>query len=196
LDRVLATNASAMTPIVAGLTRDILSAQTPPSSVVFSPAWLDYESNYGVGLELQERNTTGRAMCAMGFHWSTVLEDALPRTIVSAVVVLQGPDGASHTFRWDDGVVADAGGGDRHAMLVTKRELQQRARTITVVAAGQNWTVTLFATPALEKHYITARPRNTALAVVAASIACVLLFGYDARRNNCAAHLARADDAA
>ncbi len=167
-----------MTPIVAGLTRDIVSAQTPV-----------------VGLELQERNTTGRAMCAMGFHWSTVLEDALPRTIVSALVVLQGPDGASHTFRWDDGVVADAGGGDRHATLVTKRELRQRARTITVVAAGQNWTVTLFATPALEKHYITARPRNTALAVVAASIACVLLFGCDARRN-CAARLARADDVA
>jgi hypothetical protein len=91
LARVMAQNASAMTPIIPGLTKDVTAMQSPPSSVVFAPAWTHPESNYGVPLTLDANATAlnasatadggPRAMCANGFHWTTARASHHARTV-------------------------------------------------------------------------------------------------------------------
>jgi hypothetical protein len=105
-----------------------------------------------------------------------VLSDTIPRSITSALVVLHGPDGGAYTYRWDGTEAAGAGAGDRSEALLP-RSLARRPLSFAANATGDAWRVTLFATPALAAQYVTDRPRNTALAVIAASLACVFLFG-------------------
>ena len=168
------TNATVISPIVLGLTRDPPSPNPMPSSIVFAPSWVYGRSSYGTPAG---GNRTGRSICATGYHWQTLLLNSLPRSTVSAaVLVLTGPDGTAHTFEWRDLTLSDAGVGDRHADIVP-RALQSRVRAFAAVAAGQNWTVALYPTDALVAQFVTVRPRNNALAVIAASVACVVLFG-------------------
>jgi hypothetical protein len=184
LARVMAMNASAMTPIIPGLTKDVTAQQSPPSSVVFAPAWTHPESSYGVQLPSGANGTAAsassaagpRAICANGFHWTTVLSDTIPRSITSALVVLHGPDDSAYTFMWDGTAAADAGEGDRAEQLLP-RSFARRPLSFGANATGGAWRVTLYATPALAAQYVTSRPRDTALAVIAASLGCVLLFG-------------------
>jgi hypothetical protein len=91
-------------------------------------------------------------------------------------VVLHGPDGDAYTFLWDGTHAADAGEGDRAEQLLP-RSFARRPLSFGANATGGAWRVTLYATPALAAQYVTSRPRDTALAVIAASLGCVLLFG-------------------
>ena len=102
--------------------------------------------------------------------------------------MLRGPDGVARTFVWDGAAASDGGDGDRSAQLLP-RHRQRRSRGFTSRATGSEWRVTLYPTPALERQFISAAPRNTALAVIAASLACVLLFGCAPRvPRSCEAH--------
>jgi hypothetical protein len=197
LDRVLTRSVTAVTPILPGLTLDLAaSGSTPPSSVVFAPAWVHTaDAGYGVTTGLNNGTNTsnssagaGRAICATGFHWTTVLEDTMPRSIASAVVVLHSPPaggggavaGPVHTFIWDNGVLADGGDGDgvtAGGVGLVPGRLRSRVRSFDVPLANDTWRVELYPTRELEAQYVTERPRNTALAVIAASLACVILFG-------------------
>ena len=185
---MLETNAPAMTSILPGLTRDFSLGRAPPSSVVYAPAWTHRGANtsYATVRVLQPNGTdvSGRsdaarsAMCAMGFNWDAALHDTLPRAMPSAVVVLRAPDGTQHTFAWRDGAVADGGGGDRHAVLLAhSRHVLRHSRAFNLTAAGQLWSVRLLPTGELYDQFVTSRPRNSAIGIVAASIACVVLFG-------------------
>ena len=184
LARVMAFNASFMTPIVPGLTQDVTAQLSPPSSVVFSPSWTHPDSSYsqqqgsGTGTVL---NNTGRAMCANGWHWDVMLSQAGPRSIASALLVLQDPAGTAVSFTWNGVSATFVGAGDLASALLP-RDLQQHSQTFTVNATGDVWHVTLYPTPALFSQFVSNKPRNTALAVIAASLACVILFGCAAPR--------------
>jgi hypothetical protein len=195
LDRVLTQNTTAVTHILPGLTLDLAKGgSTPPSSVVWAPAWIHTDGgSYGLGANATNTSTVvGRALCATGFHWTTVLADTMPRSIASAVVVLRSPsaagdDGAgpTHTFIWQNGALLDGGDGDGVGAgtvegLVPTR-LRTRGHAFDVPLANDTWRVELYPTRDLEAQYVTARPRNTALAVIAASLACVILFGCASR---------------
>jgi hypothetical protein len=110
------------------------------------------------------------------YRCAQFLSDTIPRSITSALVVLQSPDGGAYTFLWDGTDASDAGDGDCAAALLP-RSLLRRPLSFAANATGDAWRVTLYATPALMGQYVTTRPRDTALAVIAASLACVLLFG-------------------
>ncbi len=199
LDRVLTQNVTAVTHILPGLTLDLAKGgSTPPSSVVWAPAWIYMDGgSYGVnvnGTNTSSNSTSaGRAICATGFHWTAVFANTMPRSIACAVVVLRSPapdadSGAgepAHTFIWENGVLLDGGSGDGVASgavdgLVPSR-LRGRVRAFDVSLANDTWRVELYPTRDLEAQYVTARPRNTALAVIAASLACVILFGCASR---------------
>ena len=164
LMRALNTGQPVLTPVLLGLIRDVTMNQHPPSSLVYFPITLTAPTN-----------GTGRAFCANGFHWATLLSQTVPQSIVSALIVLRGPDNASRTFIWDGSEATDGGAGDLSGLLLPKR-LQRHGRSFVGHATGSDWRVTLYPTPALEHQFISDAPRNTALAVISASLACVLLF--------------------
>ena len=159
-----------MTGIVPGLTRDPPSSLPEPSSVIFAPAWV-YPMNSNGSAPL------GRSVCAMGYHWKVVLADSLPESLLSSVVVVLRGDAAAYTFRWGDGALKYIGPGDRASALVPSARLRRHARSFSANASGMVFGVTLYPTAELEQQYVTMKPRNNALVVIAASLACVLLFG-------------------
>jgi len=89
--------------------------------------------------------------------------------------VLLSPDGLPYSFTWDGTAAAYSGPGDRHAELLP-RWLQKEARSFTASATGDTWSITLYPTPALVGQFVSSSPRNTAMAVISASLACVFLF--------------------
>ena len=179
LERVLVTNQTVMTPLLPGLLKDVTANQTPPSSIVYAPAWVYADSSYGTS-QTTAGNGMGRAICGNGFHWTAVLSQSVPQSISSALVVLQDPGNVTRTFVWNGYAATDGGAGDRSAQMLPRR-LQRRSHTFTSRATGIEWRVTLYPTTALERQFVSTAPRNTALAVIAASLACVLLFGCVAR---------------
>ena len=52
------------------------------------------------------------------------------------------------------------------------------ARRLNVTVAGSQWAITLYPTAALEKQYVTGKPRNIALGIAATVLATALLFAY------------------
>ena len=182
LERALRTNQTVMTPLAPGLFKDRTTKnQSPPSSLVFAPTWVYTNgSSYGVP-HAASGNGTGRAFCSNGFHWTDVLARSVPQSISSALIVLLGPDNGTHTFVWDGSAVSDGGDGDRNVGLLPRR-LHRRSYAFTSHVTGSDWHVTLYPTPALERQFVSNAPRNTALAVIAASLACVLLFRCEPSR--------------
>ncbi len=130
-----------------------------------------------------------------------MLEQTLPRFIDGIVAVLTSPSGVQHTFSVSGREVNNIGPGDQHAALVDGG-LQAHARRLEVAAADTTWTVTLYPTrrvrrraaaaqqaqcarltqpwtpplPQLVEQYVTSRPRDNAIGIAAAVLACALLF--------------------
>jgi hypothetical protein len=182
LERALRTNQTVVTPLVPGLFKDKGVNKTPPSSIVLAPTWV-YTGSYGVS-QAASGNGTGRAFATNGFHWANVLSRSVPQSISSALIVLQSPDNAMHTFLWNGDSVSDVGAGDRSAALLPRR-LHRRSYAFTSRVTGSDWHVKLYPTPALERQFMSNAPRNTALAVIAASLACVLLFRCEPTLASC-----------
>jgi hypothetical protein len=186
MDAVMATGAPAMTDLAPYTFGDELASATP-SSVVFAPAWVDAGANstYGVGVSASaaaDDNATssaslGRAICSTSFHWETLLSSALPAFIDSLVAVLRSPGGVQHTFQVEGRSVRGVGGGDRHAGLLGGAGMAARGRQFNVTAAGATWGVTVYPTRQLRDNYLTSKPRDNALGIAAAVLACALLFG-------------------
>jgi hypothetical protein len=183
MDVVLATGGPAMTDLAPYTFGDKL-ASTTPSSVVFAPAWPDNAANvsYGVGVSVSEQPSEatnaslGRAICSTSFNWNTVLSQALPTFIDSLVALLRSPSGVEYTFHVAGREVRGVGGGDRHAALVG-RGLARLGKRVNVTAAGATWSVTLYPTSQLRANYLTSKPRDNALGISAAVLACAMLFG-------------------
>jgi hypothetical protein len=188
MDAVRASGAPAMTDL-APYTFGDETASAVPSSVIFAPAWnSDANTTYGVGgdntsaVTAGNASSLGRAICSTSFHWETLLEAALPAFIDSLVAVLRSPRGVEHTFRVAGRTVHGVGaGGDAHARLVGGRELAALGRRINVTAAGGAvWSLAVYPTRQLRDNYLTNKPRDNALGIAAAVLACALLFGCDA----------------
>jgi hypothetical protein len=187
MDAVRASGAPAMTDL-APYTFGDETASAVPSSVIFAPAWnSDAATTYGVGVDntsavTAENASLGRAICSTSFHWETLLEAALPAFIDSLVAVLRSPRGVEYTFRVAGCAVHGVGaGGDAHARLVGGRELADLGRRINVTAAGGAvWSLAVYPTRQLRDKYLTSKPRDNALGIAAAVLACALLFGCDA----------------
>ena len=177
MNKVLATAAPAMTDLAPYTFGDALASSTP-SSVIFAPAWPDAEANTTYGVNPRSTEVAlGRALCSTSFHWDTLLAQALPIFIDSLVAVLRSPHGVEYSFEVSGREVRGVGGGDRSAQLVG-RDLTPNGRRFGVMAAGATWQLTVYPTRQLRSNYLTEKPRNTALGVSAAVLACALLFGW------------------
>jgi hypothetical protein len=194
LQRVLATSAPAMTDLLPNTFTSV-----GPSAVLFAPAWPFADANVtysigavggapltavtaGVGALVNNtpmQSAAGGAIHAVSFMWTAVLEDALPRFVDSIVAVLTAPSGAQYTFAVRGREVSAVGAGDQHARLTGgARGVGLREQRMMIDVAGSGWGVTLFATPELRAQYLTKKPRDNALGIMAAVLACALLFGW------------------
>jgi len=133
--------------------------------------------------------TYSRAYSAVAFHWSAVLGGSLPRFIDGIVAVLHSPEGRMFTFSVSGRSVKTVGYGDLHRGL--SGNLASLGRRLNVTAAGSEWSLTLYPTEALQRQYMTSKPRNNALGIGATMLATALLF-HLLRIVRPAAHCARA----
>jgi signal transduction histidine kinase len=120
--------------------------------------------------------TYSRACSAVAFHWSAVLGGSLPRFIDGIVAVLHSPEGRMFTFSVSGRSVKTVGHGDLHRGL--SGNLASLGRRLNVTAAGSEWSLTLYPTEALQRQYMTSKPRNNALGIGATMLATALLFIY------------------
>jgi hypothetical protein len=208
LQRVIDTNAVAMTDLMTYMYVDAPGANIP-SSVVFAPAWTELQSNstYGVGIAAPAplaNASAGRSISAIGFRWETVLGDTLPSFMDALVAVLRSPSGAMWTFTVSGRAVASAGAGDLHASLGSLVSHGQRLN-FTAVDDDAPWCIMLYPTakvraglrlracvrcvqqpvdaPAhcwlqLRDQYVTDKPLGNAAGIAIAILACALLFGW------------------
>jgi hypothetical protein len=225
LQRALAARAPAATEFLPRLFAPPESLEQPsasgtasglqPSAIVFAPVFLPRRAadaanaSYGVGVtppplppddtageDTNDADDAGRAVCALAFHWESVLQDALPRFIDGVVAVVRAPSGGAYTFRISGLQVVSIGAHDAHASLVTPG-LRASGRRLDVGLAGANWSVALYPTAQLRARYVSTKPRDNALGILASVLACALLFcwyeGFDRRRSQRVAARLRAN---
>ena len=198
--KVIETSRPAMTDLT-----DFTLADPPgavnPSAVIYAPAWVERQDTYRVGQGLPQVSNASapattmapaplpadsvpaganisysRAISVIAFHWDAVLGGALPRFIDSIVAVLHSPTGKEFTFSVSGRTVHHVGPGNHHEELCGGHAWM--ARRLNVTVAGSPWAITLFPTEALQKQYVTGKPRNIALGIAATILATALLFGY------------------
>ena len=191
--RVIETSRVSMTDLT-----DFTFADPPgvknPSAVIYAPAWTERNGTYNVNpgstllgnsslAPLPVDNATaeanisyGRAIGVVAFHWQSVLSGALPRFIDSIVAVLHSPTGKDFTFSVSGRTVHNIGPGNHHEQLCGGHA--SMARRLNVTVAGSQWAISLYPTAALEKQYVTPKPRNIALGIAATVLATALLFAY------------------
>ena len=167
---------------------------TNPSAIIYAPAWTERNGSYSVNpgstllgnssvAPLQADNSTadsdvsyGRAIGVVAFHWEAILAGALPRFIDSIVAVLHSPTGKDYTYSVSGRTVHKIGPGNHHEQLCGGHA--SMARRLNVTVADRQWAITLYPTAALEKQYVTGKPRNNALGIAATVLATALLFCY------------------